>query len=70
MLFSESYNFFTIKFVSIDAWFNCMSEFWVHHVQEFLKFNGIGDLALQSFCNFINFYGSNSYPLYFSMLYL
>ena len=47
-----------------------MSEFWMHYVQEFLKFDDIGDLAFQSFCNSINFYSSNSYPLYFSMLYL
>ena len=70
MLFCESYDFFPIKFIFVDAWFDCMSEFWMHHIAEFLKFDGIRDLALQSFYNSINFYSGNSYTLYFSVLYL
>ena len=70
MSFCESYDFFSVEFVFVDAWLDCMSEFWVHHIQEFVKFDGYGDLALQPFCNSINLYGGNSYPLYFSVLYL
>ena len=68
MSFSEGYDFFPIELVLVDAWFDRMSEFWMHHVQEFLKFDCIGDLSLQPFCNSINLYGGNSYPLYLSML--
>ena len=68
MPFSESYNLFPIELIFIDAWLDYMSEFWVHNMQEFLKFDSIGDRTLQPFCNSINLYGGDSYPLYFSML--
>ena len=46
MLLCESYDIFPIEFIFVDAWFDCMFEFWMHYVQEFLKFDGFGDLAL------------------------
>ena len=47
MSFGEGYDFFPIEFVFVDAWFDCMSKFWVHDIQELLEFDGSWDLALQ-----------------------
>ena len=46
MSFNESYDFFPIGLIFVDTWLDCISEFWVHHFQEFLEFDVIWNLTL------------------------
>ena len=70
MSFCKGYKFFPTELVFVNAGFNCMSEFWMHHVQEFLKFNTVWNLTFQVIGDPVYLDGGKSYPLYFSMLFL